>query len=286
MRLTSKRESTPPKVPHSSFDAAPAAALTGLGSVNHSHTTIGTLSFPVKCQHPLFDNSEIIAEIVRDRHPAILLCAGWSVPKRQSLQPILRATNQTETVVLAETREPEPPVYYRICAGRIVSMGRQFFCKRKDIIEDNYVELSKALPERTFEVCGRSAVLLNCGEVLVVCGRIHVGFHRWVPQSLRDVVRWRDVLILNPTHTRMRNDGAIKAWRKWLSKGDRVYVSASNWDLSDCGRRQKIGPIIHSLWNRGKNQSPVFRHENEWVCYREWKFPAPRYGLFDSGEES
>ena len=77
---------------------------------------IGTLSFPVRvCKDkacpikagPIYENTHRIEEIIRRRSPALLLCAGWSVPARD-LQSISALTEQVKTVVvLARTSTTE-----------------------------------------------------------------------------------------------------------------------------------------------------------------------------------
>lgn len=73
------------------MERPPAEALEGwnpdtsfLGS-----NRIGTLSFPVCNAKPIYDNTGLIDEIIKKRHPALLLCAGWSVPTEQSLDTII-----------------------------------------------------------------------------------------------------------------------------------------------------------------------------------------------------
>ncbi len=105
---------------------------------------------------------------------------------------------------------------------------------------------------------------------MVVRGRNNVAFHWSVPQVLKDAVRLPAAMILNPTHTRMRNDGSIRAWREYLSSVGRMYVSASNWDLSI---GQRPSDTIQSLWHNGAMQTPVYDFENDWLCYREWRRP-------------
>jgi hypothetical protein len=192
---------------------------------------IGTLSFPVRGKPiyaPISDNTDLIVEVVQKRQPSLLLCAGWTVPTEDSLDGIIAATRQVKTVVVVETTSPTP-VYFRIADGCAVRMGEQFFSTREESDDESLPRgLADALPERSFTFGQRDALLLNCGEVMVVQGRNHVEFYWSVPQVLQDAVRAPAAMILNPTHTRMGNCGSVKAWREYLSSDGRVYVSASN----------------------------------------------------------
>jgi hypothetical protein len=237
---------------------------------NRARPKIGTLSFPVRgrpyCE-PTCDNTDLIGEIIKKRQPSLLLCAGWSVPTEESLRAFIAVTEQVTSIVVLETTWPKP-VYFRIADGRAFRMGEQFFSTRDDTEDESGPRrLADALPERSFSFWERDALLLNCGEVMVVCGRNSVEFHWSVPQALQSAVRAPRVMILNPTHTRMGNCGTIKAWRQYLSSGGRVFVSASNWDVAN-GQRQS--DTLHSLWHDGVAAAPVYAIENDRMCYREW----------------
>jgi len=242
---------------------------------------IGTLSFPVsgRKHRPLRNNSDIIAEIIRRRRPGLLLCAGWSVPGVADLAPVRVVTKLTKTIVVLETANPR--AYWRVEAGQPPkNMGEQIFAFRKETNEDSryLAELARALPKRSFAFLGRKVILLICGEINVMQGRIAVDFHRHTPDDLRDALGAKRVLILNPTHTRMGNCGTIKAQRKFLSAEGCMYVSASNWDVrpKKGKRAQQPSPTLHSLWHNRKSK----QHEKEKkqsdegkrVCfvYREW----------------
>jgi hypothetical protein len=248
--------------------------MTDLAVVSaRSQPKIGTLSFPVR-GHPVYmpisDNTDQIAEIVKKHQPTLLLCAGWSVPTELNLGVIIAVTKRIKTIVLLETTSPTP-VYFRITDGRAFRMGEQFFSTREDTEdESNPRGLADALPERSFVFRERNALLLNCGEVMVVRGRNHVEFFWSIPQVLQDAVRSPTVMILNPTHTRMGNCGTVMAWREYLSSGGRVYLSASNWDVAN-GQHQS--DTLHSLWHDGMAAAPVYALENERLCYREWDVP-------------
>jgi hypothetical protein len=262
------------------LDETPDGELSGLEVVTAGpQPNVGTLSFPVRGKsvyEPVYDNADVIAEVIRTRQPALLLCAGWTVLNEQSLAPIVAATRQVKTVVVVETTSPVP-VYFRITDGHAVGMGEQFFSTREESEDENLARgLADAIAERSFTFRQRDTLLLNCGEVMVVQGRDHVGFHWTVPQVLRDAVRAPAAMILNPTHTRMGNCGSVKAWREYLSGGGRIYVSASNWDVLN-GQRQS--DTLHSLWHDGMAATPSYIFENERLCYREWDLPSLAGGV-------
>jgi hypothetical protein len=255
-------------------DEAPEVELTDLEPVSvGSQPKIGTLSFPVRGKPiyaPISDNTDLIVEVIKKRQPALLLCAGWTVPTEQSLDDIIAVTGQVKMVVVIETTSPTP-IYFRIADGHAFRMGKQFFSTRDEADHEVHPRgLADALPDRSFTFCQRDTILLNCGEVMVVQGRNHVEFYWSVPQVLQDAVRAPAVIILNPTHTRMGNCGTVKAWRKYLSSDGRVYLSASNWDVLN-GQRQS--DTLHSLWHDGVAAAPTYIFENERVCYREWDMP-------------
>src|SRR5438309_2972919 len=89
------------------------------------------------------------------------------------------------------------------------------------------ISRAKAASCRTSRIC---AVEL-CDWRWILETRTNVHFHRSTPIKVVGALEAKGVLILNPTHTRMGNDGTIKAKRKFLSEEGRVYVSASNWDV-------------------------------------------------------
>ncbi len=220
-------------------------------------------------QSAVYDNTSLIAEIIACRRPALLLCAGWTVPTEESVAHFIAVTQWLNTVLLLETCGP-PPINFRIADGRLFPMGIQFFAERDKTQEADHRALAAALPVRTFPFSGRTAFLLVCGEVEVAFHRQNVDFHPFVPPAVRAAVRAHRSLILNPTHTRMKNDGTDKAWRKWLSSDGRVYVSASNWDLA----KQHPSDTLHSLWHDGESATPTYRLQNTRMYYREWLLPA------------
>ena len=138
--------------------------------------------------------------------------------------------------------------------------------------------MADALPERSFDFLDRKVILLTCGEINLMQGRTNVHFHCSTPDEVRDAVRAKGVLILNPTHTRMGNGGTIKAKRRFLSEEGRVYVSTSNWDV--CPKKKKRAqhpsPTLHSVWHNDKckqhEKDEKQGDEEKRVCfvYREW----------------
>jgi hypothetical protein len=203
-----------------------------------------------------------------------LLCAGWSVQSQDHLRPIKDATARTKTLAVVEGKEGA----FLIQNGEARPMGEQCFGTRKQTEEEpeRVHRLSRMVHRRSFQLLSRPVFLMICGEILVLEGRNKVHSHHSVPQKLREAVRANDVLILNPTHTRMANDGTIKAWRKFLSEGNRAHLSASNWDL--CGKKKQApSDTLHSLWHDGKCKQPVYKapdeKQSDWYCYREWVLP-------------
>lgn len=92
------------------LDGAPEEELIDLEFVSgESQHNVGTLSFPVRGEPvyaPVSDNTDLIAEVVTKRRPALLLCAGWSVPTERNLDAIVAMTRQVKTVVVLETASP------------------------------------------------------------------------------------------------------------------------------------------------------------------------------------
>jgi len=240
---------------------------------------IGTLSFPVRvCKDkacpikagPIYENTHRIEEIIRRRSPALLLCAGWSVPARD-LQSISALTEQVKTVVVLEAmQEKGTHVNYRIVGGKQISMGEQIFSKSKEASAENLCRLEAALSERSFTFLERKVLLFVCGEITIMGGRPpRVGFRPGVPENLRREVRAAGTMILNPTHTRMKR-WEVETWREYLSSDGHTCVSASNWNLCAQG---SPSPTLHTLWHDGQKQSHDFEHENDFLCYREWHLP-------------
>lgn len=238
-------------------------------------TMLATLSVPVRGRErrALRDNSQTIVQIILRRQPGLLLCAGWSVPTR-NLGCVINATRHANTVAVLETADRKK-AYWRIEHGQPFEMGKQLFSTRSDTNDNSHclVQLTDDLPKRSFRFSNRNVLLLICGEVCVVQGRNNVDFHRSAPRELRDALGAKNLLILNPTHTRMGNDGTIKAWRKFLSQEQRIYVSASNWDLGS-QRVQQPSKTLHSLWHDTKSKKPSYRLQGDFFDYREWELPS------------
>ncbi|MHB8656123.1 MAG: hypothetical protein ACYDA9_19880 [Terriglobia bacterium] len=160
-------------------------------------------------------------------------------------------------------------------------MGKQFFADRKQTNNCPLLvsELASALPKRRFRFSDRPVLVIVCGEITLIQGRDKVEFYRFTPLRLREAIREERLIILNPTHTRMGNSGTIKAWRKFLSKDGRVYVSSSNWDVCRIKdrkgryRRQKPSRTLHSLWHNGVCAKPSYEFSSDFLNYREWVLP-------------
>lgn len=126
----------------------PDAGLEDIFPQAHSQK-IGTLSFPVCKYGPIHNNTRRIEETLRRRHPALLLCAGWSVPSHKDLNQIVAVTNHVKSVVVLETPE-SPPTSFRICGGDKFPMGKQFFGHIGRDIAEKLCSLDRAMPARSF----------------------------------------------------------------------------------------------------------------------------------------
>lgn len=256
--------------------------LTFLAEMDDS-ARFATLSFPVKTKIfsprnqyekerilkvPLRDNASRIAEVVKRRHPAILLCAGWSI-SRAALPLLEDATRDVPSVVLVEETllENERPMNYRISEGKAVAMGRQFFSTRADTTDDAVRDLEDSIEDRQFALGRENVFLMVCGELIVLGSKADPIVEK--SKMLRDALD-KATIILNPTHTLMGNAGMIKAKRRVLSENGALYLSASNWDTGG-KKRQNICRTIHTAWQNGAALEHRFCHEdNEHFCYREW----------------
>jgi hypothetical protein len=236
--------------------------------------TVGTLSFPInssKMRQSFRDNSKIIATILKQRRPALLLCAGWSIPK-ESLAYVVSSTRRLKTIAILESIDaPAGRTYWKIKGGRSTQLGSQKFGKREQVKKNHeYLRrLANEAESRSFRFAGRNVFLLICGEIVIVKGQNNVRFEEGVSTKLFDMLRAQDAFVLNPTHTRMANDGIIKSWRRFLSQGRRLYLSVSNWDLG--GKRiQSPSATLHSFWCGGKCQKAVFKLSHRDFEYREF----------------
>jgi hypothetical protein len=227
---------------------------------------------------PKYDYSPLIAKIIISRRPALLLCAGHSIIDEKALSTIKNASQNTSSVTIVETSSASGKAEsYRICAGKVLMMGNQFFAEREDRTEETVGELEQAVTQRQFDFDKQSALhnhrafLLVCGELGVVSGRKNPEYHKLVKQAtkLRDALRDAKI-ILNPTHTRMGNGGTLNAKRKFLSSNKRIYLSSSNWN-----NEQKISRTLHTLWYDGKPRKHCKESSDpEHFCYREWSLPG------------
>src|SRR5215469_9719753 len=164
----------------------------------YSPWKIGTVSFPVRgapAYRPLHDNTDRIAGVIEKRQPALLLCAGWSVPTRRSVERIAAVTGRIETVVVLETNS-FIPVYMRLHRGEVFKMGKQCFSTRDDTQDERCLrDLAAARQMRSFPFHRWNALLLNCGEIMVVRGRNRVEFCGNVSNDLREAVRTEMAMI-------------------------------------------------------------------------------------------
>lgn len=249
---------------------------------NHS-ALFGTLSFQTKHFFPQYDYSPLIAEIISRRHPSVLLCSGFSVVDKKALSTIAKASRNTSSVTIVETHPASRDAQsYRICAGKVVVMEKQFFSTREDRTEETVGDLERAVLRRQFHfdkpsgLHNHRAFLLVCGELGVVSGRNNPDYHRFVQDApkLMEALN-HATIILNPTHSRMGNAGTLNAKREFLSKGKRIYLSSSNWNWdADNGTKQRPSRTLHSLWYNGDEIDWDDEcRADEYFCYREWNFP-------------
>lgn len=246
----------------------PAEATRNLEESNFQPQIIGTLSFPLnKGKTPKYDNTRAIVEIIKKRKSALLLCAGISVPGCNSLPSIIEATQHVRTVVVLETHDRR--INYRIEGKKLFALGEQFFAKSVEATGDKLACLESALDNRSFRVLGRQALLLICGECMVVeCPRgKKCRLRLKVPKNTKARINGPNAMVLNPTHTRMVR-GADKR-SKFLSRNNRVYVNASNWVVP----MQRRVPTLHRVCYNGIEIWPTYELENESLCYREWQIP-------------
>jgi len=245
-----------------------------------------TLSFPVANNIPVVDSTPVtkvdtiavITALMCQRKPALLLCAGWSMENgAEDLERLRQASRDFDGLVVVESCPPEPTHAYRLESGTVVDMGPQSFKKIEDRTSAACADFLNGLQgERVFAFRGKKVLFLMCGELGVVEGRVAPKIFTGL-QGMEPMESYG--LVLNPTHTRMGNGGTLNAKREFLSRYNRTYLSASNWDVvpsPETGKRQWPSRNIHSCWINGKPQ------EQCWSCppepgyhpdfiYREWK---------------
>ncbi|WP_417844913.1 hypothetical protein [Thalassospira sp.] len=154
-------------------------------------------------------------------------------------------------------------IYVIFPDGSFEKLAQQFISTR-----DNYKfgeeDFIKNLENRRFELPNGdqkfSCSVLSCGEINAFHGRENVVALHSATGNLFDDVD----IILNPTHDRMSNDGAVDAKRRHLSQvidgRHRCYISVSNWEV--CSKSQKKdASTLHTIYSSNFDEAYGYRNE-------------------------
>ena len=200
---------------------------------------------------------EYIIEAVKKESPDILLTSGYSLDNNDDLSKLVKKLSSfnVRTNILIEVKMDDKVLknghplikssknkifetgthcmFLITNRQEVKRLGAQIFAQSKEVsgkAKSDYIKtFHDVLKTRIFEVNGKKAIALCCGEINVIQGRDNIKF---ISKESEDILRSCD-LILNPTHDCMANYGTLKAKRKYLSKmknSNSIYVSSSNWN--------------------------------------------------------
>ena len=212
-----------------------------------------------------------------DHHgPDVFLAAGHSLSDQNALAELqgfleksrwpgivfVEVADDGDTLPLLTAtgwRLPEHCLYAWAGGPKWKRLGRQFFAtsdQAKDNVADRVGCFTKSLGDRVVEWRGLRFGGLICGEINAVKGRNAVAAIR---PEIESWLRSLDVIV-NPTHDLMGNAGTLIAKRRWLSKGGRLYLSASNWNSRPKTRRngvktrqKRTARTLHTIYHDGED---------------------------------
>lgn len=242
----------------------------------------------------------IIIDRATTRQLDLLVCAGWSAETRGDVKSIAGEIQSrgSSSYIIVESQFDRLPgdngeeyhiVYMIDPKGDITTLGRQIFVSAKQIQgkegQDVLEDFDATLPKRQASVQGRRLISLCCGEINIMQGRKNP---HYMSSSSERAIDSADIII-NPTHDRMGNHGTLIAKRERFSKpfgdGNRIYVSASNWDHAGYAiagntkrkrhKQRPEAPTLHTIFFNGKSQDMDRTHREEGRFeYREWEEPS------------
>jgi hypothetical protein len=137
-------------------------------------------------------------------------------------------------------------------------------------------QFENQLLEKSATVDGHKLFALCCGEVHVLAtGKTEphkVNVCTFVEKALREAT-----IVVNPTHDMMKQ--RLRPKREYLSKGNRVYISVSNWNSSRSQGKLPNTEKLHTVYWNGKLQpykrmnEPLSTDARQYYEYREWEVP-------------
>lgn len=209
---------------------------------------IGTLSSELRGNQMRITESggavEGIMAVIDIRAPDVLLLAGYALHDDAELCRLNEALRGTgwDGLLFIEVRNSDgsagfgrPDGAEGLClfawtsASGMKPLARQVIAtssQAQDMRRTGMGRFDASLAERTVLFRGLSFGVLICGEINVLQGR------NAVQPLTPSVGAWLDGLdvLVNPTHDLMGNAGTLIAKRRHVSRDDRLYVSASNWN--------------------------------------------------------
>jgi len=227
-----------------------------------------------------------ILDVVANRKPDLLVCAGDFLKNKSDLQVIANyqtiLSGKTKIVTDYDVRKGKKknnggipsPLYLIEPSGKVTQIARQCASRSREFSTKHGPKTRKIVKcfktneaTRVFKVKNITCSCLVCGEINFFAYKINssrVHPRDKVFGNHYDAVR----LIVNPTHDRMGDSwGALTAKRKYLSRPlsyhKRCYVSTSNWEIRKPTKTNSITGVTHKQTPHATNLHTVYVDGNQ-----------------------
>lgn len=233
---------------------------------------IATVSFPINIEYEIegIDRRAAWHELTRTyRDVDIWVGSGYSISRRKDLKKIRQQLAQDQ-VMIVESQKSRRPL---VCVGPDIvrELLKQRFATAAEATEKKITRFRKKFDRRKVCTCFGDIAYLNCGEIHILEGRGNNVRPRWYIPI--DYIRACKIIV-NPTHTRMHNDGQLDAKRRKLSEGGRIYVSASNYLINGPRQNDPTAEYLHSVYVNGHRGTAEVSENRNGVVVRIWNIPV------------
>lgn len=262
---------------------------------------ITTISFEIQDQTMAVSSNqriEFILKAVKKEKPDLFLTSGYSLDTNADLNNLVEklTSEKLSTNILVEVKvddiviknghplqksskkkifETGTHCMYLIKRNyEVIRLGAQIFAQSQEVSgKDKFVYINKfheQLNNRTFDIEGKKAFALCCGEINTIQGRDNIKF---ISSQTESILKSCDI-IMNPTHDIMANYGTLKAKRKFLSKmnhNNSIYISSSNWNTHKTLSNGKVriqnqrNSFIQNVYQNGMKQIMTTIESNDRV---------------------
>lgn len=270
------------------------SSVTPTAQAKHTPMRIGTFSSELvgtsmRLHGTPGASAAAIMDALTKYQPDVLLTAGYSLDDDGDLQDLGGRLNDScwDGLLFVEVKNyvGDPP-HSTTANGEPLSshcmfawtrnlkwqrLGRQYFARARQANPAGRPlnAFTQNLDTRVITFRGLRFGAVICGEINALRKLRGTDRVEARANAIEDWFRSLNVIV-NPTHDLMGRPGILTAKRRWLSRGDRVYVSASNWNTERNQRRTV--PAQHTVFFNGCNVA-LKRFELPNYEYREGDIP-------------